>query len=478
MRNKFLGIRCNVMNLTTIESFFYTRGNVIKDIKNVAFVRFLGINKDFEKKLYNMENSLDCTNGYYSRIENLMQMTDYDESIYYGNCYQDWKIENKIKLSSLKEDDFLRERLSFAMGETINAFQKTSDNTSSTMEKNFGAKLLFWFDKIASEYLKKDINSFKFVFCNINKKQAYLFAYLLTLMGADVLLIQVKEDIDGKLDQLGFSLKTKIGEFSDKTLQKYVQNSSKIQSDAQKSNSVSKDHTNDFALQNENRVLQEVGKKVVNVRHPKREQNKQSLQNSPIQNAQRRILEYEELANLASSIVMLACYDSQGTMISSGSGIMIGRAGYILTNNHVVRPNAYSYGVRIENDDKTYEVTDIIKYNHLLDLAIVRIEKQLNPIPIYKEEQKLVRGQKVIAIGSPLGLFNSVSDGIISGFRKFNEVDMIQFTAPISPGSSGGAVLNMYGEVIGISTAGFDEGQNINLAVGYEYINQFVKSFV
>ena len=56
-------------------------------------------------------------------------------------------------------------------------------------------------------------------------------------------------------------------------------------------------------------------------------------------------------------------------------------------------------------------------------------------------------------------------------------VDMIQFTAPISHGSSGGALLNMYGEVIGISTAGIDEGQNINLAIGYEGINLFIQGF-
>ena len=83
----------------------------------------------------------------------------------------------------------------------------------------------------------------------------------------------------------------------------------------------------------------------------------------------------------------------------------------------------------------------------------------------------------MVAIGSPLGLFNSVSDGIISGFRNVRDVDMIQFTAPISNGSSGGAVLNMYGEVIGVTTSGYDEGQNINLAVGYEFINTFVRGF-
>ena len=82
------------------------------------------------------------------------------------------------------------------------------------------------------------------------------------------------------------------------------------------------------------------------------------------------------------------------------------------------------------------------------------------------------------AMATALGLFNSVSDGIISGFRKISDVDMIQFTAPISHGSSGGAVLNMYGEVVGISTAGIDSGQNINLAIGYESIRAFASGFM
>ncbi len=156
---------------------------------------------------------------------------------------------------------------------------------------------------------------------------------------------------------------------------------------------------------------------------------------------------------------------------------MVGRDGFILTNNHVASGGRY-YSVRIEDDDQVYTTDEVIKYNSVLDLAVIRIQRRLNPIPVYKGRQKLVRGQKVVAIGSPLGLFNSVSDGIISGFRVIDNVDMIQFTAPTSHGSSGGAVLNMYGEVIGISTAGFDSGQNINLAVGYESINMFIKGFV
>ncbi|MDE6776053.1 MAG: serine protease [Ruminococcus sp.] len=186
---------------------------------------------------------------------------------------------------------------------------------------------------------------------------------------------------------------------------------------------------------------------------------------------------FEELARLASSVVMIAVCDRFGNVKSSGSGIMIGRNGYILTNNHVAS-SGLKYAVRIEEEDRIYETDEVIKYNPVFDLAVIRIQRTLSPIPVYQEKTRLVRGQRVVAIGSPMGLFNSVSDGIISGFRNIHDTEMIQFTAPISHGSSGGAVLNMYGEVIGISTAGIDEGQNLNLAVSYEHINDFIRGFV
>ena len=163
--------------------------------------------------------------------------------------------------------------------------------------------------------------------------------------------------------------------------------------------------------------------------------------------------------------------------MGTGSGIMIGRDGFILTNHHVIKGGSF-FEIRIEDDEKIYTTDEVIKYNQHLDLAIIRISRVLNPLKLYDGREALVRGQKVVAIGSPLGLFNSVSDGIISGFRNIDNVDMIQFSAPTSPGSSGGAVLNMYGEVIGISTAGFTEGQNINLAVPYDALYNFTKSFI
>lgn len=215
----------------------------------------------------------------------------------------------------------------------------------------------------------------------------------------------------------------------------------------------------------------------VQVRIPPRAvQSHGSVGQNSVSRGARAEMSFEQLAQLASSVVMIMVHDKKGETFASGSGIMIGRKGYILTNNHVLSEGCF-FTVRIENDDNCYRADQIIKYNQVLDLAVIRIDRELVPLPVYNGPQKLVRGQKVVAIGSPLGLFNSVSDGIIAGFRVLDEVDMIQFTAPTSPGSSGGAVLNMYGEVIGISTAGAPGAQGINWAVGYEFINLFTQGF-
>lgn len=198
--------------------------------------------------------------------------------------------------------------------------------------------------------------------------------------------------------------------------------------------------------------------------------------NTNINSTVRAEMSFEQLAQLAASVVMIMVHDSAGEPFASGSGIMIGRKGYILTNNHVLSDGNF-FSVQIENDNNCYRTSQVIKYNDVLDLAVIRIDRPLVPLPIYKGPQKLVRGQKVVAIGSPMGLFNSVSDGIISGFREMDDVELIQYTAPVSSGSSGGAILNMYGEVIGISTRGMRNAQNINLAVGYQFINLFIQGF-
>ena len=392
---------------------------------------------------------------------------------------------------------------------------------------------MFWLDELDFGYLRgwDPRCSMKFVAQGVVKQQEYFFCYFLTLLGVDVLLLQNEVDIEEKLDALQLSRQVVLGEKKAVALENYdslKQASGATLSGMGKANSgrVSQGMGKadagapsrgmgqaDSGRESQESAQAHRGCAMPRVVLPPRRQ-KASIGGvdlgdnpkadylpgenqkagcvpvgSPAMGSGRvpgrtappgkrdlRELNFEELALRASSVVMIAIHDRRGEVIGSGSGIMIGRQGYILTNDHVARGGNY-YSVRIENDENMYRTDEIIKYNSLLDLAVIRIDRTLQPLPVYRGRNPLVRGQKVVAIGSPLGLFNSVSDGIISGFRRVKDVDMIQFTAPTSHGSSGGAVLNMYGEVIGVSTAGIDEGQNINLAVGYEFINTFIQGF-
>lgn len=187
--------------------------------------------------------------------------------------------------------------------------------------------------------------------------------------------------------------------------------------------------------------------------------------------------DYEALASLASSVVMIDVLDASGQPCSSGSGVLIAQGGIILTNFHVAS-RSVSYAIHLENCDTVFYTSELLKYHADDDLALIRLSGcPARPIPLYTGAQ-VKRGQPVVAIGSPLGLFNSVSDGIIAGFRRLGDTDMIQFTAPTSPGSSGGALLDRFGRLIGIVTAGFEGGQNLNLAVSYTAIAPFVRGFL
>lgn len=463
-----LGFRYNIMNITSIGSFAHIKGGINHGCKDVYFVRALGTNADMLKDIADMDEALSLLalegKGFYKRVSGLPKIESTDDAAYYSHCYDEWikngRKEIKIKTSACKNDAF-RKILSQACLCVGNLYADEGKQISESMIKNFIVKVLFWYDFLfcVPDFIWHEGLHSKIVVCNVSKKQEYLFWYAVTMTGHDVMILQPGADIqiEKKLEEL--SLGFPLGDFSEMQIPQYVMPAKKQDKKTTMKSAKTAEPENNKSV-----ITHKVKATVPNISAASNAVKKQ------------REMTYEELAQLSSSVVLISIHGSSGDVIGTGSGIMIGEEGYILTNNHVASGGRF-YSVQIEDDDKTYATDEVIKYNPVLDLAIIRIERKLKPLPIYNGPQKLVRGQRVVAIGSPLGLFNSVSDGIISGFRKMDAVDMIQFTAPISHGSSGGAVLNMYGNVIGISTAGIDSGQNINLAVGYESINMFIKGF-
>lgn len=456
--------RHNAINISTISAFENIKGGINDACKDVYFVRAVGANasylEDIKKLDENLMGLMNQGKGYYHRINELARLTEVEAVEFYSECYLKWADSDKKQFytKATKKSNALATMMGNACREIEIIYRQGNHKATDSMIKNLIVKLAFWYDTIFDNeiFSFNERESFKIVASNIEKKQEYLFFYLLTLMGCDVLLLQSNRDIAEDDERMQLSAKFVLGDATEVSIPKYFRHTVKAAA-----------KVSPGAVENTTSVEQ-VRPRINLADINRRGQERRT--GEPVEKS------FEELALLASSVVLIAIHDNQGKVIGTGSGIMIGRGGYILTNNHVASGGRF-YSVRIEDDEQVYETDEVIKYNQLLDLAIIRIQRNLNPLKVYNGSRKLVRGQKVVAIGSPLGLFNSVSDGIISGFRTIDTVDMIQFTAPTSHGSSGGAVLNMYGEVIGISTAGFSDGQNINLAMGYECINAFIRGF-
>ncbi len=176
-------------------------------------------------------------------------------------------------------------------------------------------------------------------------------------------------------------------------------------------------------------------------------------------------LNAEEIYNkCASAVFYIEIYNKNGDAIASGSGVFISADGKALTNHHVVK-NAYSAKVTT-NDGKTYAVSGYYDAQESLDMALIQVDGSGFSFLPMGDSTALTAGQTVFAIGSPKGLDDTISQGIISNVnRVLDGLSYIQMTAPISAGSSGGALIDSRGQLIGLNTASYLDAQNLNLAV-------------
>jgi hypothetical protein len=185
-------------------------------------------------------------------------------------------------------------------------------------------------------------------------------------------------------------------------------------------------------------------------------------------------LSIKDISKKQDALVLLEVYDKNKNLIGTGSGFIISSSGKVITNYHVIH-SGYSV-TAVTSDNKKYEVSKVLNYDVDQDIAILQL-RTATTLPTVKlgDSSKIDVGDGVVAIGSPLGLQNTVSNGIVSSVRTFEDYSYIQTSAPISPGSSGGALFNMYGEVIGVTVAQF-EGQNLNLAIPINDVKDYLKT--
>lgn len=176
-------------------------------------------------------------------------------------------------------------------------------------------------------------------------------------------------------------------------------------------------------------------------------------------------------ASILPSVVLIKVDCDGGLGISQGSGFFVSQ-NLIATNRHVVECGAKGV-IKLNDQRPQYPITSIyVADDSAHDLALIKVDgAATKSLPLGKS-QNITIGKTVYVAGNPRGLEGTFSSGIISSIRK--DVGWVQFTAPISPGSSGGPVVNDSGEVIGVTTASITAGQNLNFAVEVSHLNDLI----
>ena len=168
-------------------------------------------------------------------------------------------------------------------------------------------------------------------------------------------------------------------------------------------------------------------------------------------------------ARAASATVGIRTLGKHGRVLGSATGFFVSESGLLATNYHTI-DDADALEVVLPDGKKLSHVW-LVAIDPHRDLALLRVAAPgTRPLPLGSDQEAAI-GDPVYVMGNPLGMNGTFSDGMVSAKRRIGDRAMLQITAPISPGSSGGPVLNAAGEVIGVVALSVSRGQNLNLAV-------------
>jgi len=160
-----------------------------------------------------------------------------------------------------------------------------------------------------------------------------------------------------------------------------------------------------------------------------------------------------------------------------GSGFVIHPEGYIVTNYHVI---ANANRLAIINSEKEMMPAEVIGFNWISDVAVIKIEGK-HPYLELADSDKLKPGSKVIAIGNPLGLSFTVTEGIVSAVKRVglnSKAEYIQTDVSLNPGNSGGPLIDVNGKVVGINNFKIGEAENLGFALESNALKNYVNEIV
>lgn len=176
-----------------------------------------------------------------------------------------------------------------------------------------------------------------------------------------------------------------------------------------------------------------------------------------------------EIAKIGiNSTVSIVAFDQLSHPLGYGSGFIFDDE-LIVTNVHVIE-GSHSASIFINGESKKYTASGYVAIDGTNDLVILKVPGLYGTkLPLASESLPEI-GERIYAIGNPKGFNGTFSEGIVSGIREILGNYVLQITAPISPGSSGGPVINSLGQVIGVAFASFSSGQNLNFTVPVKYL--------
>jgi len=178
----------------------------------------------------------------------------------------------------------------------------------------------------------------------------------------------------------------------------------------------------------------------------------------------------------AEAVVMVNC------PVTQGSGFIINEQGYVITNYHVIAHETQIrvtvfYQTQTGFEQKQYKKVKIVALNPFVDLALLKIEESSQPFKhvFLGRADQVTAGESVFAVGNPLGLTRTVSQGIVSAaHRNHNGRLYVQTTTDINPGNSGGPLFNLKGDVIGVTSMGYLYLGGLNFAIPADVVKRFV----
>jgi hypothetical protein len=178
----------------------------------------------------------------------------------------------------------------------------------------------------------------------------------------------------------------------------------------------------------------------------------------------RRLSAQELFRFVSPTLFVVTTRDSRGGVRTLGSAVAVARD-LVVTNAHVVSGGG---SIRVTQGDESWSAS-VLDSDQERDLCRLRIEGSLASAALVRDSGSLRIGQRVYAVGAPVGLEMTLSEGLISGFRDYRGQRVVQTSAPISHGSSGGGLFDEMGGLVGITTFMIDGGQNLNFAIVAEH---------